>query len=307
MPLNIPNHLPATEILKKENIFVMREDEAQHQDIRPLRIAILNLMPLKIETETHLLRMLSNSPLQVEIVLLHTRDHESHNTPQEHLEAFYKTWGDIKNDNFDGMIITGAPVEKLDFEEVDYWNELKDIMNWSKSHVTSTLYICWAAQAGLYHHYKVPKIVQQKKFFGVFKHRVLDNKVPLMRGFDDEFLAPHSRYSTMDRNDIIKIPDLQILSESDDAGIYIVAKKNGSMVFVTGHSEYDPFTLQSEYFRDVNKGLDINIPDNYFIDDDPSKEPIVRWKAHANLFFTNWLNYCVYQSTPYDFVRKNSK
>jgi homoserine O-succinyltransferase/O-acetyltransferase len=307
MPLNIPNNLPATEVLKKENIFVMQEERASHQDIRPLEIVVLNLMPLKIETEVHLLRLLSNTPLQINITLLKTRDHESSHTPKEHLEAFYKTFDDIKNKYFDGMIITGAPVEKLNFEEVDYWEEMKSIMEWTNKHVTSTLYICWAAQAGLYHHYKVPKKVLDTKIFGVYKHKVLNAKTPLMRGFDDEFVAPHSRYSTADRDDVLKVKELEILAESDEAGIYIVSDKVGKRIFVTGHSEYDPLNLKREYERDVNKGMAIQVPCNYFKDDNPKNEPIVRWKSHAHLLFSNWLNYYVYQETSFDMVYKNDK
>lgn len=300
MPLNIPDKLPAIDILREENIFVMQETKALHQDIRPMQIAILNLMPLKITTETHLLRLLSNTPLQVEIVLLHTRDHVSKNTPREHLEAFYTTFDQISERKFDGMIITGAPIEHLDFEEVDYWDEITEIMEWTKKNVTSTLYICWAAQAGLYYLHDIPKYPLEKKMFGVFSHKVNNRKIPIVRGFDDDFLAPHSRYTEVKREDILQRKELEILSESDEAGVYIVAGREGRQFFITGHSEYDPYTLRDEYFRDLNKGLDIQIPRNYFEDDDPKKEPIVRWKSHANLLFSNWLNYYVYQMTPYD-------
>ena len=300
MPLNIPDKLPAVEVLQKENIFVMKETRAIHQDIRPLRLVILNLMPLKIKTETHLLRLLSNTPLQVEVVLLHTKDHISRNTPQEHLEAFYKTFDEISDQKFDGLIVTGAPVEQLDFEEVNYWEELKRIMNWSKTNVTSSFYICWGAQAGLYHFYGVPKYPVDKKVFGVFDHTVNNRKVPLIRGFDEVFHAPHSRHTEVKREDILPVNDLEIISESEEAGVYIVMDKSGKNIFVTGHSEYDPSTLQEEYERDLNKGLDIQIPKNYFPSDDPTKSPKVRWKSHANLLFSNWLNYYVYQATPYN-------
>jgi homoserine O-succinyltransferase len=304
MPLNIPNNLPAIDDLQKENIFVLREDTALHQDIRPLQIIILNLMPVKKETETHILRLLSNTPLQVEITLLHVCTHVSKNTPKEHLEAFYKTFDEIKHRFFDGLIITGAPIEKLEFEEVDYWDELKHIMDWSKKHVTSTLYICWAAQAGLYHHFNIPKHVIDKKISGVFEHQLMNPRVPIVRGFDELFLAPHSRYSTVLREDIEKVNDLDILAQSDKAGVYMVTEKEGRMIFVTGHAEYDPMTLRNEYIRDLRKGLDIEIPENYFPDDDPSRKPIVRWKSHANLMFSNWINYYVYQMTSFDMAFK---
>lgn len=299
MPLNVPDNLPAIKQLREENIFVMQETRAVHQDIRPLRILILNLMPVKITTETHLLRMLSNNPLQIEITLMHTMTHTSKNTPVEHLKAFYKTFHQVKEKKFDGLIITGAPVEHMEFEEVDYWKELTEIMDWSASHVTSTLYICWAAQAGLYYFYGIPKYPLPEKMFGVFRHRIINPRIPLVRGFDDEFLAPHSRHTEIRRSDIEKIHDLEIVSESDKAGVYIVVAKDGRKVFVTGHSEYDPYTLRDEYLRDKNKGLQIHIPENYFPDDDPSKEPLVYWRSHANLLFSNWLNYYVYQVTPY--------
>jgi len=299
MPLNVPDNLPAIQQLREENIFVMQETRAVHQDIRPLRILILNLMPVKITTETHLLRMLSNNPLQIEITLMHTMTHTSKNTPFEHLKAFYKTFHQVKEKKFDGFIITGAPVEHMEFEEVDYWKELTEIMDWSASHVTSTLYICWAAQAGLYYFYGIPKYPLPEKMFGVFRHKVNNPRIPLVRGFDDEFLAPHSRHTEIRKSDIEKIHDLEIVSESDKAGVYIVVSKDGRKVFVTGHSEYDPYTLRDEYLRDKNKGLPIHIPENYFPDNDPSKEPLVYWRSHANLLFSNWLNYYVYQVTPY--------
>ncbi|HEY4787695.1 MAG TPA: homoserine O-succinyltransferase [Bacteroidales bacterium] len=299
MPLNVPDNLPAIDVLKEENIFVMTETRAIHQDIRPLKLVILNLMPVKITTETHLLRILSNSPLQVEITLLNIENHISKNTPIEHLRAFYLSFSKIKDQKYDGMIITGAPVELLNFEEVDYWNDLKTIMEWSKSHVTSTLYICWAAQAGLYYHYGVPKYPADQKIFGIFKHTVNNPLIPLVRGFDEEFLAPHSRHTDVHKEDILRIKDLEIVSESEEAGIYIVASKDGRQIFVTGHSEYDACTLKNEYERDVAKGLTIEIPKNYFPDDDPTKPPKTMWKGHASLLFTNWLNYYVYQQTPY--------
>ncbi len=304
MPLNIPNNLPAIQELTRENIFVLREERAIRQDIRPLQIAILNLMPIKRETETHILRLLSNSPLQIEIVLLRTRSYESKNTPKEHLEAFYKTFDEIRNQKFDGMIITGAPLEKFDFDKVDYWNELTEIMDWANDQVTSTMYICWAAQAGLYHHYKIPKLVVDEKIFGVFEHKVLNSRVPIVRGFDEVFLAPHSRYSTVAKEDINKVDQLEILTESDDAGVHMVTEHSGKHIFITGHSEYDPMTLKNEYTRDIQKGLPIHMPYNYFQNDDPSKPPLVRWKGHAHLMFSNWLNYYVYQMTSFDLAYK---
>lgn len=300
MPLNIPDKLPSVEILEKENIFVMNETVAVHQDIRPLKIALLNLMPLKIKTETHLLRLLSNTPLQVEIVLLHMKNHISKNTPIEHLKTFYKTFEEIKQDKYDGMIITGAPIEHLEFEEVDYWKELQDIMDWTTSHVTSTMFICWGAQAGLYHFYGVPKYPLKEKLFGVFDHTISLENVPLIRGFDEVFQAPHSRYTEIHAEDILPVENLQIVSESAEAGVYLVSDKFGKQIFVTGHSEYDPSTLKEEYDRDISKGLSINIPKNYFPNNDPNRMPRVRWKSHANLLFYNWLNYYVYQATPFN-------
>ncbi|MFN8206494.1 MAG: homoserine O-succinyltransferase [Bacteroidales bacterium] len=299
MPLNIPDSLPSISQLREENIFIMQETRAVHQDIRPLQIVILNLMPVKITTETHLLRMLANNPLQIELVLLHTRTHTSKNTPEEHLTTFYKTFEQIRNRRFDGLIITGAPVEQLEFEDVDYWKELTEIMDWSATHVTSTLFICWAAQASLYYFYGIPKYQLPKKMFGVFRHFVNDPRLPIVRGFDDQFLAPHSRHTEIRRTDIEKVHDLDIISESEEAGVYIVGTKDGKRIFVTGHSEYDSLTLQQEYLRDKSKGLPIEIPRNYFPDNDPSKPPMVQWRSHANLFYSNWLNYCVYQVTPY--------
>ncbi len=300
MPVKIPETLPARAILESENIFVMGETRAKHQDIRPLRIAILNLMPTKIQTETQLLRLLSNTPLQVDVTLLYTATHKSKNTPAEHLLHHYRSFAQVRRQKFDGLIITGAPVEHLPFEEVDYWPELQEIMDWSETNVFSTFYICWGAQAGLYHRYGIPKYPLPRKMFGVFPHRVLDPRNKLMRGFDDVFLAPHSRHTEIRRADIERVPELQILAESDEAGIYIVVSRDGRRVYVTGHSEYDPLTLKNEYDRDVGKGLPIHIPINYYPNDDPSQTPIVRWRSHAHLLFANWLNYYVYQVTPYD-------
>ncbi|RAV22578.1 homoserine O-acetyltransferase MetA [Paenibacillus contaminans] len=300
MPIKIPDNLPAKEVLAGENIFVMDESVAFHQDIRPLRIAILNLMPTKETTETQILRLLGNTPLQVEFVLLHPKTHTSKNTSAEHLETFYKTFDDVRNERFDGMIITGAPVETLEFEDVNYWDELKQIMEWSKTNVTSTLHICWAAQAGLFHHFGVPKYTMEEKIFGVFPHTVNQNNVKLLRGFDEMFFVPQSRHTEVRREDIEPIEGVDILSESDESGVYLVATKDGKQIFVTGHSEYDPLTLKWEYDRDVNKGMDIAIPRNYFPKDDPTKLPKSQWRAHANLLFSNWLNYYVYQETPFD-------
>lgn len=299
MPLNISDNLPAVKILENENIFVMRNTRAASQDIRPLHIVILNLMPTKIATETQLLRLLSNSPIQVEVTLLYTKMHISKNTPKEHLDTFYKTFDDVKLQKFDGMIITGAPVELMDFESVDYWEEMAAIMDWADRHVTSTMFICWAALAGLYHHYGIPKYKLDRKIFGVFPHKNLDSKSVLTRGFDDEFLAPHSRYSEIRRGDIEKVDNLTILAESQEAGVFLVASKEYKRIFITGHFEYDPHTLKQEYERDLSKGLDINIPINYFENDNPDMAPLVKWRSHANLLFSNWLNYCVYQITPY--------
>ena len=300
MPVRVPVSLPAVETLKNENIFVIDEQRASTQDIRPLRIAILNLMPLKIMTETDLLRLLSNTPLQIEIDLIEVDGHVSKNTPREHIETFYKKFDDIRHENYDGFIITGAPVEKVDFENVDYWPQLTEIFSWAKTHVTSTLYICWAALAGLYYRYGVQKHVLSNKISGVFKHKINDPKNPIFRGFDDEFFVPHSRYGEVLKEDISKIPELKIISESDESGLYMIMGRSGREFYITGHSEYSPMTLDFEYRRDLEKGLKPHIPDNYYPDNDPSKKPIVRWRSHANLLFTNWLNYFVYQETPYD-------
>ncbi len=300
MPIKIPDQLPARQILQGENIFVMDEYRALHQDIRPLQIALLNLMPTKITTETQLLRLLGNTPIQVEVTLMRTNSHHSKNTPEEHLLAFYQTFDQIRLRRFDALIITGAPVEHLAFEEVDYWEELTAIMDWGFSHVFSLFYICWGAQAALYHQFGVPKFPLPAKQFGVFPHRVVDRNVRLMRGFDDVFYAPHSRHTEVCRADIEKVPQLDIVAESDEAGVYIVVSRDGRQVFVTGHSEYDPLTLKKEYDRDVAAGLPIAVPVNYYPADDPTQAPIVRWRSHAHLLYANWINYYVYQETPYD-------
>ena len=300
MPIKIPNELPAVKVLNSENIFVMTETRAITQDIRPLKLLILNLMPLKIDTETQLSRMLGNTPLQIEIELLKTNTYESKNTSAEHLLSFYKTFDEVRHRKFDGLIITGAPVEQMEFEKVEYWDELCEIMEWSKKNVTSTFHICWGAQAGLYYHYGIKKQPLEKKLFGVYPHTVEYKKSILMRGFDDIFYVPHSRHTTIKREDIEAVPELKILSTSPQAGVYAVSSKNGRQIFITGHSEYDPGTLKKEYLRDKNLGLPIEIPENYFPDDDDTKEPVSTWRAHTNLLYTNWLNYFVYQTTPYD-------
>ena len=300
MPVKIPNTLPARTTLERENIFIMDEDRAIHQDIRPLRVAILNLMPTKIATETQILRLLSNSALQVEVTLLRTATYESKNIDADHLLAHYNTFKDVHDQKFDGLIITGAPVEQMPFKEVDYWNELTQVFDWAETNVESTFYICWGAQAALYHRYGIPKYDLPHKMFGVYEHRVKSQNSKLLRGFDDIFLAPHSRHTEIRRTDIDKVDDLDILAESDDAGVYIVASKDRRHLFITGHSEYDPLTLKAEYDRDINKGLPINVPQNYYPNDDPKREPTVRWRGHANLLYSNWLNYHVYQVTPYD-------
>ena len=303
MPLNIPVTLPAVEALRTENIFVMDSERASSQEIRPLKIVILNLMPIKITTETDLIRLLSNSPLQIEIDFLHMETHCSKNTPIEHLTSFYKTFDEIKKSNYDGMIITGAPVEQMPFEEVNYWGEISTIFDWARTHVTSTFFICWAAQAGLYYHYGIEKYPLNAKMFGVFEHRLFDPQNPIFRGFDDVFYVPHSRHTEIRAEDIRKNPDLTLLSESPESGVYMVMARNGREFYITGHSEYSPLTLDTEYKRDVAKGLPINMPLNYYRDDNPENEPLVRWRSHANLLFTNWLNYFVYQETPYDLTK----
>lgn len=300
MPIRIPDSLPATSILESENIFVMTEFRAMHQDIRPLRILLLNLMPTKIVTETQILRKLSNTPIQLEIELLQTISHEAKHVSGQHLETFYTSFEKIKNERFDGLIITGAPVERLEFEEVDYWDELSDIMEWARTNVFSTFHICWGAQAGIYFHYGIPKYDLGEKLSGVFEHRVVKPSSPLVRGFDDRYFAPHSRYTGVRAEDIEAHPSLELISVSDEAGVYIAKSTDSRHFFVFGHPEYDVDTLGSEYARDIAKGDKIEVPKNYYPDDDPSKEPQARWRAHAQLLYTNWLNYYVYQSTPYD-------
>jgi len=300
MPIKIPNRLPAVKTLREENIFVMTEKRAITQDIRPLKILVLNLMPKKIETETQFARLLGNSPLQVEMDLIHTKSHQSKNTSTEHLLAFYKTFDDVKMNKYDGMIITGAPIEHLEFEEVEYWDELCEIMEWSKKNVTSTFHICWGAQAGLYYHFGIKKYPTEKKLFGIFPHTVEYKNSILFRGFDDVFMVPQSRHTTVKREDIERVSKLKILASSEETGVYAISTNNGKQIFITGHSEYDVDTLKNEYLRDKEKGLDIDVPKNYFPNDDPTKEPIVSWRSHANLLYSNWLNYFVYQTTPYD-------
>ncbi|MBQ3503840.1 MAG: homoserine O-succinyltransferase [Oscillospiraceae bacterium] len=302
MPIQIPNDLPAAGVLQQENIFVMKQTRAEAQEIRPLEIVLLNLMPTKIVTETQLSRVLGNTPLQVHLELMMVSTHKSKNTPQEHLLSFYKTFDELKHRKFDGMVITGAPVENMEFEDVNYWQELCEIMEWSKDHVHSTLHICWAAQAGLYYHYGIQKKPLPEKLFGVFPHRLDYKRAILLRGFDDEFWVPHSRHTTIDRADVEKIPGLKILASSEKAGVYILMNKEGRQIFVTGHSEYDPDTLEKEYRRDKEKGLPISVPENYYPDDDDTKPPLVRWRGHGNLLYSNWLNYFVYQTTPYDIM-----
>ena len=303
MPIQIPNDLPATGILQQENIFVMAEQRASTQDIRPLEIVLLNLMPTKVVTETQFSRLLGNTPLQVKLELMHTKTHVSKNVAQDHLLNFYKSFDELKDRKFDGMIITGAPVENMPFEDVDYWSELCQIMEWSKTNVHSTFHICWGAQAGLYYHYGIPKYALDEKLFGVYPHKADYKKSILLRGFDDTFWVPHSRHTTIRREDVEKVPDLKILASSEQAGVYALMSDQGRQIFVTGHSEYDPETLQNEYLRDKNLGLPIHVPENYYPNDDDSLDPIVRWRAHANLLFSNWLNYFVYQTTPYDIMR----
>lgn len=300
MPVNVPDQLPALEILRQENIFVMNETRAVHQDIRPLKIIILNLMPLKVTTETDLLRLLSNSPLQIEIDFLKMKGHKPRNTSSRHMELFYRTFNQLREKKYDGMIITGAPVELLPFEEVTYWEEMKKILDWAEHHVTSTMFICWAAQAGLYHYYGVPKYPLEKKMFGVFRHRYLIDKLPIFRGFDDEFFIPHSRHTTIKQEDIEKVDDLQLIATSDEAGVTIVKAKNGRQLFITGHAEYSRYTLDGEFRRDLARNLPIEMPVNYYLNDNPENKPLMTWQSTANLFFSNWLNYYVYQETPYN-------
>ncbi len=300
MPIKIPNQLPATSTLEAENIFVMTETRAITQDIRPLQILLLNLMPTKVDTETQLARVLGNSPLQIDLELIAPKSHTAKNTSQQHMLAFYKTFDDVKDRTFDGLIITGAPVELLPFEEVDYWPELCQIMEWSKKHVHSTLHICWGAQAGLYYHYGIPKHELPEKLFGIFQHTVEDPNFILFRGFDDKFWVPHSRNTTVRREDIEAVPGLKVLASSPEAGVYAVKTDQCRQVFLMGHAEYDPDTLKKEYLRDVEAGVPIHVPENYFPDDDPTREPVVNWRSCAHLLYSNWLNYCVYQTAPYD-------
>jgi len=300
MPVNIPDSLPAVDLLKSENIFVMDSSRASMQDIRPLKIVILNLMPVKITTETDLIRLLSNTPLQLEIDFMQIKSHTSKNTPIEHMMAFYKDFELIKTQKYDGMIITGAPLELMEFEEVSYWSEITKIFDWARTHVTSTFYICWAAQAGLHYFYDIPKYPLDQKMFGVFEHKLNDSYNPIFRGFDEVFFAPHSRHTEIRREDILKRPELTLLSESEESGVYMVMARNGREFFITGHAEYAPNTLDNEYIRDLGKGLPIELPKNYYRNNDSSKKPLVKWRGHANLLFTNWLNYFVYQETPFD-------
>lgn len=302
MPIKTQNDLPAKEILERENIFVMDENRASHQDIRPLDIAILNLMPLKEDTELQILRSLSNTPLQVNVTFVATSTHEATHTSSNHLNKFYLSFDEIRNQNFDGFIITGAPVELMEYEEVDYWQEICKIMEWTKTHVTSTLHLCWGAQAGLYYHYGIQKHILDKKMFGVYEHKVMNRKVPLVRGFDDHFMAPHSRHTEVLKEDIEKNPDLTILAESDEAGVFLVIAKDGGQIFVMGHPEYDRLTLGKEYKRDKEKGLPIELPVNYYPNDDDTQRPLLQWRSHGNILYSNWLNYYVYQNTPYQFI-----
>lgn len=300
MPVNIPRELPARGVLEDENVFVMSTDRAVHQDIRPLRIAILNLMPTKIATETHLLRLLGNSPIQVEVTLLHMGSHSSRNTPPEHLEAFYTTFDQVRHRRFDGLVITGAPVEQLEFEDVDYWGELVELLDWSREHVYSTMHVCWGAQAALYRHYGVPKYQLPTKMFGVFDHDVLDARTPILSGFDEVFPAPHSRHTEIRADDIRAVPQLRLLATSPEAGVYLVGNEDGREFYVTGHPEYERDTLKLEYDRDVARDLPIAVPHHYYPGDDPGRPPRVTWRSHAFLLYANWLNHCVYQGTPYD-------
>jgi len=300
MPLRLPDKLPAIELLKHENIFVMDDSRAHMQDIRPLKIVILNLMPLKITTETDLIRLLSNTPLQLEISFMKLKSHTPKNTPIEHMMMFYRDFAEMRKEKFDGMIITGAPVEQLEFEDVTYWDEMTDIFAWARTHVTSTLYICWAAQAGLYYHYGIPKYPLQKKMFGIFPQHTLDPQLPIFRGFDDVFQMPHSRHTEIHRDDILRNPDLTLIAESPECGVSMVMARNGREFFITGHLEYAPDTLDREYRRDRDIRDDVELPRHYYLQDDPEQHPLVTWRAHANLLYNNWINYYVYQETPYD-------
>ncbi len=300
MPLRIPDKLPAIELLKKENIFVMNESRAHTQEVRPLKIVVLNLMPLKITTETDLIRLLSNTPLQLNITFMKLRSHTPKNTPIEHMMAFYEDFESLKKQKWDGMIVTGAPIEHMPFEEVSYWPEIREIFDWARTHVTSTLYICWAAQAALYHFYGVPKYGLKKKMFGIFKQYPLVKDLPFFRGFDDFFMMPHSRHTELHREDILKVPALTLLAEGPQSGVSIVMARNGREFFITGHLEYAPNTLDAEYRRDLGKRDDVNMPENYYLDNDPQKGPVVTWRSHGNLLFSNWINYYVYQETPYN-------
>lgn len=302
MPIKIMSDLPSREILERENVFVMDEGRAEHQDIRPIRIGILNLMPLKEETELQLLRSLANTPLQVDVTFLTVSSHESKNTSMSHLNHFYQTMDEIWDENLDGLIITGAPVETMEYEEVDYWTEVCDIMEWSKTHVTSTLHLCWGAQAALYYHYGIPKYMLDEKMFGIFEHQVKNRKVPLVRGFDDRFMAPHSRHSGIRKEDIEKVKDITILAESEKAGVFLAIANEGRKIFVMGHPEYDRYTLDEEYKRDLQKGMDIAMPENYYPDNDINAKPLLQWRSHGNMLYANWLNYYVYQQTPYDYI-----
>ncbi len=307
MPIKIPDELPAVKVLTEENVFVMTENRAVAQDIRPLKILLLNLMPTKIDTETQISRLLGNTPLQIELELMHIKTHVSKNTSSEHLLAFYKTFDEIKDEKYDGFIITGAPIEKMEFEEVDYWEELKEIMEWSKTNVHSTFHICWGAQAGLYYHYGIPKYEMEEKLFGVFRHTLNRKNSMLLRGADDVFFAPHSRHTTVHEEDIRKVDELEILATSEEAGVYAVSSLDGKHIFIMGHSEYDPNTLNNEYIRDKSMGLKTPIPVNYFPENDDTKAPLVRWRAHGNLLFSNWLNYYLYQTTPYEWAKNRQK
>lgn len=304
MPLKLPDTLPAVELLKEENIFVIDPPQTDSRDLRPLKIVILNLMPIKITTETDLVRLLSNTPLRLEVTFMKLKSHTPKHTSAEHMNAFYHDFDRLKNREFDGMIITGAPVEQMPYEDVTYWNEISEVFDWARAHVASTLYICWAAQAGLYHFYGVPKYPLDKKMFGIFKHRLNVWGVPIFRGFDDEFFVPHSRHTEIRREDILKVKELTLMAESDDSGVYMVMAGNGREFFITGHSEYAPYTLDGEYKRDLAKGLPIEMPKNYYRDDNPDEAPVVRWRGHAHLLFANWLNYYVYQKTPFDIHQK---